>query len=84
MTHVIKQYINWIFKTFQISIIRLRVFSDAFQAIRCYEKCGMLTSNSIPYNRTMTKDGWKWVKMKLKSKNDYGERYFNIMEILKK
>jgi len=83
MVHVIKVYIKWIFKTLRISKIQLRVFSDAFQAINCYEKCGMLTVNSIPYKRVITNDGWKWVEMKLKSKNDYGERYFNTMEISK-
>jgi len=84
MVHVIKIYNKWIFKNLKISKIKLRVFSDAFRAINCYERCGMITTNSIPHKRIFTKDGWKWVKMKLKSDNVYAERYFNIMEISKK
>lgn len=84
MVHIMKAYNKWIFKNLKISKIQLRVFSDAFRAINCYERCGMITVNSIPHKRIFTKDGWKWVKTKLKSDDEYAERYFNIMEILKK
>ena len=81
MEYVIKLYIKWIFNHLGISKIRLRVFSDAYKAINCYERCGLLTINSIPFTREFTEDGWKWVEKRINSNDEYGERYFNVMEI---
>jgi len=83
MVHVMRVFFKWIFTKLKISKIKLRVFSDAYRAINCYEKAGMVTTNSIPHKRIYTKNGWRWKKMKLKSQNEYGERYFSIMEISK-
>ena len=81
MEYVIKLYIKWIFEYLKISKIRLRVFSDAYKAINCYERCGLLTIDSIPLKREISDDGWKWVEKKIQSDDEYGERYFNVMEI---
>lgn len=81
MEYTIKLYIRWIFDYFKNSTIKLRVFSDAYKAINCYERCGLLTVDSVPLKREITEDGWKWVEKKIKSDDEYGERYFNVMEI---
>jgi len=83
MEHIEKIFIKWIFNELQISKIQLKVFSDAHKAINLYERCGLLTINSIPMKRIFTEDGWKWVETELKSETECAERYLNIMEIKK-
>ena len=81
MEKVTRFLFDWMFKELNLSKVKLKVFSDNYKAISLYERCGMLTVGNIPLKRVNTKDGWKWEETKLDSTNEFGERYFSIMEI---
>lgn len=83
MTIIDKIYFKWIFDTFKLSKIKLKVFSDNFRTINLHSKTCMNMVDIIPFKRTYTDDGWKWETKELKSDTEYGERYFIIMEITK-
>lgn len=83
MEHVEKELIKWLFNDVNISKIKLRLFSDNYKPINLHERCGFLTVGSIPIKRVFTEEGWTWGKMKLKSNEGFGERYYNIMELEK-
>lgn len=80
MTIVESKLLKWIFKSLQISTIKIRVFSDNHKGIAIHEKCGFIAKNSIPLKRKFTHDGWIWKPIKLKSKNVFAERYFLLFE----
>ena len=84
MQYVDKIFIKWVFDTFKINTIRGKVFSDNFRTFNLHDKAGWVMINNIPLKRKYTDDGWIWEKMELKSEEEYGERYFNIIEITKK
>jgi len=84
MEFIEKKYIKWTFDEFDISKIKGGLFSDNYKTIRLHEKNGFLTRSAIPLKRKFTTDGWIWKKTKLSSPEEYGERYFLIMEISKK
>ncbi len=83
MEHVERKLIEWIFNDVKISKIKLKLFSDNVKPINLHERCGFLAIETIPIRRIFTEDGWTWEKMKIKSKEEFGERYFNVMELTK-
>jgi len=83
MEDVLTSMFEWMFDELGLSKIQLNVFSDNFKAINLYEKCQMVTINSIPLKRNYTDDGWKWEELKERKKEEYPERWFNLMEISK-
>ena len=83
MEDVLISMFEWMFDELGLSKIQLNVFSDNFKAINLYEKCQMVTINSIPLKRNYTDDGWKWEELKERKKEEYPERWFNLMEISK-
>jgi len=83
MEVVMKILMKWMFDDLQLSVVKLKVYSDNFKAINLYERCGMLTVGSIPLKRNFIDDGWRWEPTELKSENEYAERSYNVMEISK-
>jgi|TARA_B110000438_G_C15708015_1_gene604066 RimJ/RimL family protein N-acetyltransferase len=83
MKIVEKEFLKWIFQSLKISSIKGKVFSDNFRTLNLHNETGWTMVDSIPIKRIYTEDGWKWEEMKLQSEEEYGERYFNIIEITK-
>ncbi len=84
MEYVDKEFIKWVFDTLKVSTIKGKVFSDNFRTFNLHDKAGGVMIDSVPLKKIHTEDGWRWGKMELKSEEEYGERYFNIIEITKK
>lgn len=83
MEVVERELIKWLFDEVKISKIKLRLFSNNVKPINLHERCGFLTVDTIPIKRIFTDEGWRWEKMELKSDDEFGERYYNIMELTK-
>lgn len=83
MEAVERKLIQWLFYDVKISKIKLRLFSDNIKPINLHERCGFLAIESIPIKRIFTDDGWTWRKMEITSDEEFGERYYNIMELKK-
>jgi len=83
MEAVERKLIEWIFNDVKISKIKLRLFSDNVKPINLHERCGFLAIDTIPIKRIFTEDGWTWGKTELKSDEEFGERYYNVMELKK-
>ncbi len=83
MEAVERKLITWLFEDVKLSKIKLRLFSDNVKPINLHERCGFLTIDSIPIKRIFTEEGWEWEKMKLESDEEFGERYYNVMELTK-
>lgn len=81
MTVVEKVYLRWIFDGLKLSKIRGFLFSDNYKMMNVHVKCGWVTINSIPLKRVFTEDGWRWESKELKSEDEFGERYFNVIEL---
>ncbi len=82
MEIVSKGLLDYSFEKLDILKIKIRVFSDNFKAINLYERCGLLTINSVPMRRVFTEEGWTWKECSIEyNNNHYAERYMNIMEI---
>lgn len=81
MEKVTRFMIDWMFKELNLSLIKLKVFSDNYKAINLYERCGMKTTGIIPLKRVFTNDGWLWDNVLRMNEYNYAERYFSIMEI---
>ena len=84
MEYVDREFTRWVFDVLKISIIRGKVFSDNFRTLNLHDKAGWKIIDSIPLKRVYNDNGWKWEEMELKSEEEYGERYFNVIEITKK
>ena len=82
MEIVSKGLLDYSFEKLDILKIKIRVFSDNFKAINLYERCGLLTINSVPMRRVFTEEGWTWKECSIEyNNNHYAERNMNIMEI---
>jgi RimJ/RimL family protein N-acetyltransferase len=79
-----KELIKWVFEQIKVSKIKIKLFSDNIKPINLHERCGFLTTDTFPIKRIFRDDGWKWEDMEIKSNEEFGERYFNIMELTKK
>ena len=83
MEAVERKLIMWLFDDVKLSKIKLRLFSDNVKPINLHERCGFITIDSIPIKRIFTEEGWTWDIKKIESDEEFGERYYNIMELTK-
>lgn len=83
MELALREILKFGFNDLRLDSIWLKVFSDNYKALNLYERCGMLTIDSIPIKRVYTNDGWIWKETALK-KNEFPERFYNVLEITKK
>jgi len=83
MENVLNSMFEWMFSDLKLSKIQLRVFSDNYKGMSLYERCNMLMVGVTPLKRVFNGNDWNWIEVSLKSEEDYGERYFSIMEITK-
>jgi len=78
-----KALMKWMFDDLNLSLLRMRLFSDNAKSLGWHEKCGMVTVNVLPLKRDFTKEGWEWKITKMDNEEDYPERYMTIMEMTK-
>ncbi len=83
MQYTRKALLRWAFTYLDMSKVIIRVFSDNYKNIRLIEKCGGLTTDSIPMKKKIRKDASEWIETTLNSDDEIAERYLNIMEITK-
>jgi len=84
MEYTRKALLRWAFEYLDVSKVIFRVFSDNYPNINLIERCGALTTNSIPMKKKNGNNTSKWIEATLNSDNEFAERYLNIMEITKK
>lgn len=78
-----KVYLKWMFDVLQLSKITEKLFSDNYLALNSHLKCGFKIIGVIPTKRKFVKEGWNWQNVNLGSDNEFGERYYNIIELTK-
>ncbi len=83
MTIVEKVYLKWMFDFLKVSKIRGRLFTDNFRMLNTHLACGWKIVDVCPLQKELTDGGWTWKETKLPSEEDFGERYFHIIELTK-
>jgi len=81
MEYVDKLFFKFAIDVFAVTKLYAKVFSDNFRTLNLHQKIGCIIVDTVPLKRSYTKDGWIWHKKELKSEEEYGERYFHIIEI---
>lgn len=84
MTVVEKSYLKWMFDGLKLAKITGFLFSDNIKMMNIHKKCGWVTVDVVPVKRISTKEGSRWEKTESKSYNEVPERYFNIIELMRK
>ena len=84
MEYTRKAVLRWAFEYLDVSKVIFRVFSDNYRNINLIERCGALTTNSIPMKKKNGNNVSKWIESTLNSDDEFAERYLNIMEITEK
>jgi RimJ/RimL family protein N-acetyltransferase len=83
MEYARKALLRWAFEYLCVSKVVFRVFSDNYRNISLIERCGALTTNSIPMKKKIGNNVWGWTEITLNSDDEIAERYLNIMEVTK-
>ena len=83
MEKIEKALMKWMFEDLNLSLLRMRLFSDNAKSLNWHEKCGMITVDVLPLKRIFTDDGWKWESTIMKNEEDFPERYLTVMEMNK-
>lgn len=83
MTIVEKVYLKWMFDYLKLSKIHGRLFTDNFRMLNIHLECGWKIIDVYPLRREYTNDGWIWKEIKLQSEDEFGERYFHVIELTK-
>lgn len=81
MTIVEKVYLKWMFDNLKLSKIRGRLFTDNFRMLNVHLACGWKIIDVCPLQKEVSDDGWAWKEIKLKSEDEFGERYFHLIEL---
>jgi RimJ/RimL family protein N-acetyltransferase len=73
---------KWMFDELGLTKITFEAWSDNYKAINLYTSLvGFRLVSKIPFRRSFTDEGWEWIKMTLKTDDDYGQRYILRGEI---
>ena len=83
MEYARKALLRWAFEYLGVSKVVFRVFSDNYPNINLIERCGALTTNSIPMKKKIGNNVLEWTEITLNSDDEIAERYLNIMEVTK-
>jgi len=78
-----KVYLKWMFDNLQLTKITEKLFTDNYKALNSHLKCGFKIIGVIPTKREFINDGWIWQNMDLNSDNEFGERYYHMIELSK-
>ncbi len=81
MTVVEKVYLKWMFDNLKLSKICGRLFTDNFKMLNTHLACGWKIIDVYPLKKELTDDGWIWKETKLQSEENFGERYFHVIEL---
>jgi len=81
MTIVEKVYLKWMFDNLKLSKIHGRLFTDNFRMLNAHLACGWKIIDVSPLKKELTEDGWTWKVTKLQSEENFGERYFHVIEL---
>ncbi len=81
MTTVEKVYLKWMFDYLKVSKICGRLFTDNFRMLNAHLACGWKIIDVYPLQREFIEGGWTWKERKLQSENEFGERYFHVIEL---
>jgi len=81
MTIVEKVYLKWMFDNLKLSKICGRLFTDNFRMLNAHLACGWKIIDISPLKKELTDEGWIWKKTKLQSEDEFGERYFHVIEL---
>ena len=81
MTIVEKVYLKWMFDNLKLSKICGRLFTDNFRMLNAHLACGWKIIDVFPMKKELTDDGWIWKETKLQSEDEFGERYFHVIEL---
>jgi len=81
MTIVEKVYLKWMFDNLKLSKICGRLFTDNFRMLNAHLACGWKIIDVSPLKKELTDEGWIWKETKLQSEDEFGERYFHVIEL---
>jgi len=81
MTIVEKVYLKWMFDNLKLSKICGRLFTDNFRMLNAHLACGWKIIDISPLKKELTDEGWIWKETKLQSEDEFGERYFHVIEL---